>query len=60
MCIIRVSESLLVIRTVLKQLPFLICNDSEIHNITAHVASVSHVPELMGKNVVKQSSALDL
>ena len=56
---IRVFESLLVIRTVLKQLHFLICNDSEIHNITAHVASVSHVPELMGKNIVKQACRLD-
>ena len=53
MCIIGVSECLLVIRTVLKQLPFLIFNDSEIHNITAHVASVSHMPELMAEYVVK-------
>ena len=41
------------------QLSFLVPNNHEGHNITAHVASVSHVPELMFKNIVKQACRLD-
>ena len=60
MCIIRITEISLEIRRVLKQLSFLVPNNHEGHNITAHVASVSHVPELMGKNVVKEACRVDL
>ena len=60
MCIIRITEISLVKRTVLKQLLFLICNDSEIHYSPRHVPSVGHMSELVAEYVVKQSSTLDL
>ena len=60
MCIIRITEISLVIRTVLKQLSFLIFNNREVHYPPRHVSSVSHVAELMDKNVVKKPSSLDL
>ena len=52
MCIIRITETSLVIRTVLEQ-SFLVLNNCEIHYPPRHVPSVSHVPELMGEYVVK-------